>query len=212
MGLEEARELLLSSLSQEIHDPRVLDAFARVPREIFVPPELRASAYQDGPLPVGYRQTISQPLMVAIMTEALSIQSSDNVLELGTGSGYQAAILSLLARQVTSVERIPALQERAAQVLGEIGVKNIRFVPAGAQLGYPAGAPYDGIVVTAGAPQIPPVLLTQLREGGRMVIPVGDRQEQDLLRVVRRGDSFPVENLGKCRFVPLIGPGAWSES
>jgi len=212
MGLEEAREYLFSSLRPKIHAPRVLEAMARVPRELFVPPELTSSAYYDGPLPIGQGQTISQPLIVAMMTEALTLEGAEKVLELGTGSGYQTAILSLLAGEITSVERVPELLNKAKRILGQLGTKNVKFIQAGPQLGYPAGAPYDAIVVTAAAPQLPASLLIQLKDGGRLVIPVGNRVEQQLLRVVRRGNQYPVENLGECRFVPLIGPEAWPEA
>lgn len=212
MGLDDARERLLFSLRQEIRDTRVLDAMASVPRELFVPPQLSLSAYLDGPLPIGLGQTISQPLIVAMMTEALSLKGSEKVLELGTGSGYQTAVLAHLAAEVVSLERIPELQQRAGQTLHKLGIRNVTLLLAGRLLGYPEGGPYDGIVVTAAAPRVPSDLLAQLKEGGRLVIPVGSRDEQDLLRVVRNGEQFPFDNLGKCRFVPLIGTGAWQET
>jgi protein-L-isoaspartate(D-aspartate) O-methyltransferase len=209
MGLDEARQHLLDALRGEIRDPRVMDAMARVPRELFVPPDLETSAYNDGPLPVGYGQTISQPLIVAIMTEALVLRSSDKVLELGTGSGYQTAILSLLSSEIVSVERILPLQEKAARVLTQFGAANVSLVTAGPELGYAPKAPYDAILVTAAAPHVPPALLDQLKDGGRLVIPVGGRGEQDLLRIIKHGNTLTTESLGGCRFVPLIGPGAW---
>lgn len=178
MGFEEDRQSLLVSLRQKIGDNRVLDAMSHIPRELFVPLELASNAYVDAPLPIGLGQTISQPFIVAMMSEALQLNGQEKVLEIGTGSGYQTAILSLLAREIISVERIPALLEKARSTLDQLGYKNISLVKAGQQLGYPPGAPYDAILVTAAAPQLPTSLLTQLKDGGRLVIPVGDRIEQ----------------------------------
>jgi protein-L-isoaspartate(D-aspartate) O-methyltransferase len=206
------RESMVATIRREVHDPRVLDAFSRVPRELFVPPELRMAAYEDRPLPIGQDQTISQPLIVAVMTEALAIKPGDRVLEIGTGSGYQAAILAQLAGEVVSVERFPDLQEAAARNLQAAGISNVRLEPAPPDtLGFPEAAPYDAIVVTAAAPMVPRVLLDQLADGGRLVIPVGQRTEQQLVRVTRHGDRYMRQTLGPCRFVPLIGPGAWPD-
>lgn len=183
---------------------------SKVPREEFVPEESKLCAYEDRPLPIGYGQTISQPFIVALMTSALELKGDEKVLEIGTGSGYQAAILSLLVRRVISVERIPQLAEEARERLRRLGYKNVEVYLAGETLGYPPEAPYDAIIVTAGAPQVPPSLLSQLKVGGRIVIPVGSRFEQDLLKVVKTEKGIKVESLGPCRFVPLIDKEAWS--
>lgn len=211
MGLEVARARLIDSLSQEISDKRVLSAIARVPRELFVPPAIYYSAYEDVPLSIGFGQTISQPFIVALMTQALRLKGEERVLELGTGSGYQTAILAELSQYIVSVERIPQLAESASQVLDRLGYTNIEIHVAEKILGWPAGAPYSAIIVTAGAPSIPNALLEQLDFGGRLVIPVGSRWEQDLLRVTKRKKRNLVESLGGCRFVPLIGEGVWEE-
>ena len=184
---------------------------ARVPRERFVSPDYYYAAYEDMPLGIGFGQTISQPFIVALMTQALRLKGSEKVLELGTGSGYQTAILAGLAKWVVSIERVPQLAESARLVLSELGYTNFVIHTSGEKLGWPDGAPYDAIIVTAGAPRVPDALLEQLALGGRLVIPVGSRWEQDLLRVTRRKKGNVVENLGGCRFVPLIGKGAWEE-
>ena len=211
MGLEAARVRLIDCLSQEISDKRVLSAMARVPRERFVSPDYYYAAYEDMPLSIGFGQTISQPFIVALMTQALRLKGDEKVLELGTGSGYQTAILARLAKWVVSIERVPQLAESAGQILEKLGYTNIEIHTAVEALGWPDGAPYDAIIVTAGAPRVPDALLEQLALGGRMVIPVGSRWEQDLLRVTRRKKGNVVESLGGCRFVPLIGKGAWEE-
>ena len=209
MGLDTARSRLVGYLSQEISDKRVLAAMAHVPRELFVSPDCYHSAYDDIPLSIGFGQTISQPFIVALMTQALKLKGSEKVLEIGTGSGYQAAILAELAKWVVSVERIPQLVESARQVLGKLGYTNIEVHMAEKTLGWVAGAPYDAIIVTSGAPHVPDAFLEQLTLGGRLVIPVGSRWEQDLLRVTKKKKGNVVENLGGCRFVPLIGDDAW---
>ncbi len=209
----EARQNLVTRLRAEISSERVLRAIARVPREAFVPPNLLGSAYDDVPLPIGYGQIISQPLMVALMTEALDPQPNEAILEVGTGSGYQAAILGRLARRVVTVERIPALASTARAVLDSQGYHDrVAVHPAGETLGCPEEAPFDGILVTAGAPRVPDELVRQLTVGGRLVIPVGSRLEQDLVRVVREDSGYSRRTLGKCRFVPLIGQSAWDLS
>ena len=212
MGLETARARLIDCLSQEIRDKRVLSAMAGVPRERFVPPDYCSAAYEDMPLSIGFGQTISQPFIVALMTQALGLKGDEKVLELGTGSGYQTAILAGLAKWIVSIERVPQLAESARQVLDKLGYTNVEIHTTGEALGWPDGAPYDAIIVTAGAPHVPDALLEQLALGGRLVIPVGSRWEQDLLRVTRRKKGNVVESLGGCRFVPLIGKGAWEES
>lgn len=211
MGLEAARARLIDCLSQEIRDKRVLAVMSRVPRELFVPSDYRYAAYEDMPLSIGYGQTISQPFIVALMTQALELKGSEKVLELGTGSGYQTAILAGLAKWVVSIERVPQLAESARQIVEKLGYTNVDIHTAVEALGWPDGAPYEAIIVTAGAPRVPDALLEQLTLGGRLVIPVGSRWEQDLLRVTRKKKGNVVEDLGGCRFVPLIGKDAWED-
>jgi protein-L-isoaspartate(D-aspartate) O-methyltransferase len=209
--LERARENLLRYLDHEIADNRVVDAMRRVPREAFVSPEQYHVAYDDRPLSIGFGQTISQPFIVALMVQALELRGDEKVLELGTGSGYEAAILAESARKVITVECIPELAESARQVLDKLGYSNIEVHVAGRILGWPEGAPYDAIIVSAGAPTLPQVLLEQLTLNGRLVIPVGSRWQQELLRVTKLRKGNRIENLGGCYFVPLIGKGAWEE-
>jgi protein-L-isoaspartate(D-aspartate) O-methyltransferase len=211
MDYKTARAILMEHLSSEIKDRRVLEAMSLIPREKFVPAEYRNQAYEDKPLPIGWEQTISQPFIIAMMTEALELAGDEKVLELGTGSGYQTAILAEVARQVISVERLPALAESARQVLDELGYNNIEIHPAEETLGWNKEAPYEAILVTAGAPAIPDELMNQLAAGGRMVIPVGSRHIQELCKVTKRGDRNIVKNLGGCRFVSLIGKNAWEQ-
>ncbi len=211
MDFSRARQILIESISPGIKDKRTLTAMSRVPRERFVPLELQSSAYDDRPLGIGYGQTISQPYIVALMTEALELKGQEKVLEIGTGSGYQAAVLGELARFVYSVERIPELAEAARKLLSDLGYKNIQVELAGDQLGCQKFAPYDGILVAAAAPTVEQTLIDQLAEGGRLVIPVGSRMEQELLRVTKRKMGNRTEKLGGCRFVPLIGRDAWQE-
>ena len=208
--LDKAKDQLLAELRLDVRDPRVLATMASVPRERFVPEDLRPSAYENRPLPIGHGQTISQPLIVAMMTEALRLTGEEKVLELGTGSGYQAAILAELAAEVVTVERIAALAEGAAAVLAELGYHNVRVHVAGETLGWPEEAPYEGIIVTAGAPEVPRALLNQLAPGGRLVIPVGARYVQELLLVAKTARGLTTRRLGPCRFVPLVGDSAWS--
>ncbi len=181
----------------------------RVPRELFVPESKRHLSYEDMPLPIGEEQTVSQPHIVAMMTHALELKESDRALEVGTGSGYQAAVLSLLAGQVISVERIPALADRARGLLSSLGYDNVEVRLAGDVLGCPEDAPFDAIIVTAAAPTLPRTLLEQLADGGRMVIPAGSQQEQSLIKVSKKGNAYSITNLGPCRFVLLMGKGAW---
>ena len=211
MDFEAARASLVKHLSAEVKDKRVLTAMSRVPRERFVPPEIRHLAYQDRPLPIGLEQTISQPFIIGMMTEALELNGSEKVLEIGCGSGYQAAILAELARQVITVERLPALIEAARSVLDALGNTNIEIHLNEETLGWPAEAPYDAILVTAGAPTVPAELLSQLATGGRLVIPVGSRYTQELYKITKHKEKKTVRNLGGCRFVPLIGKDAWEE-
>ena len=209
MDFEAARVRLIEHLRAEIKDERVLDAMARIPRECFVPSGSQHAAYEDRPLHIGFGQTISQPFIIALMTRAFELKGSEKVLEVGTGSGYQAAILAELARLVITVERLPALGESARKVLDSLGYRNITVHLAEETLGWQREAPYDAIMVTAGAPKVPVDLLAQLAIGGRLVIPVGSLYVQELYKVTRHRKKNIVEDLGGCRFVSLIGKGAW---
>jgi len=209
--LERARENLLRYVGHEIADKRVVEAMKHVPREAFVSPEQYHAAYDDRPLSIGFGQTISQPFIVALMVQALELKGDEKVLELGTGSSYEAAILAELVQKVVTVECIPELAESAKQVLDKLGYSNIEVHVAGKTLGWPEGAPYDAIIVSAGAPSVPQVLLEQLTWDGRLVIPVGSRWQQDLLKVTKLKKGNRIENLGGCYFVPLIGEGAWGK-
>jgi len=211
MDFEAARARLIQHLSTEIRDKRVLAVMARIPRERFVPPEQLPGAYDDRPLPIGLDQTISQPYIIAFMTEALELTGREKVLEVGTGSGYQAAILAGLARSVITVERLPALAEGAKRVLDSLGYANIIVHLAEETIGWQCEAPYDAIVVTAGAPHVPTDLLAQLAINGRMVIPVGSRYVQELCKITRHRSKNTIQNLGGCRFVSLVGKDAWEE-
>ena len=206
-----ARSQLVGYLRHEIKDERVLAAMTRVPREMFVPSGYWHAAYEDRPLPIGQGQTISQPLIVAMMTEALELEGDENVLEVGTGSGYQAAILAELVRWVVTVERHPELAQKAAETLQKLGYTNVEVHLAEAKLGWQHKAPYDAIVVSAGAPTVPEQLLEQLAVGGCLIVPVGPRYEQNLLKVIKKEHGTTIEDLGPCRWVPLIGDAAWSE-
>jgi len=210
-NFEAARAELTEHLSTEIKDKRVLAAMRSIPRELFVPPESRHLAYEDRPLPIGYDQTISQPFIIALMTEALELKGNERVLELGTGSGYQAAILAKLAQYVVTTERLAPLAEAAKKVLDSLGFTNVEVHLAEETLGWQKGAPYDAIMVTAGAPRVPADLLAQLAIDGRMVIPVGSRYMQELYKITKGRKRNVVENLGGCRFVSLIGKDAWEE-
>ncbi|MFC2003295.1 protein-L-isoaspartate(D-aspartate) O-methyltransferase [Chloroflexota bacterium] len=208
---EVARARLVEHLSTEIKDRRVLAAMGRVPRELFVPHESQHLAYEDRPLPIGHEQTISQPFIIALMTQALEFTGGEKVLEVGTGSGYQAAILAELVRLVITVERLSPLAERAKKVLDSLGYTNIMIHLAKETLGWPDESPYDAIMVTAGAPRVPPELLAQLAMDGRLVIPVGSRYMQQLYKITKRRKKNIVEDLGGCCFVSLIGESAWEE-
>ena len=190
-------------------DPRVLAAMRKVPRHLFIPPHLWDQAYNDYPLPIGEDQTISQPYIVALMTELLEIKETDRVLEIGTGSGYQAAILAELAAAVLSIDRVDGLADQARQVLDSLGYTNVRIRVGDGTLGWPEEMPFDAIIVTAGAPKVPRPLTEQLALGGRLVIPVGDTWSQTLtcVRKTRKGLKF--EYHGGCRFVRLIGKYGW---
>ncbi|MBI3040907.1 MAG: protein-L-isoaspartate(D-aspartate) O-methyltransferase [Chloroflexi bacterium] len=211
MDFEAARARLIEHLRTEIEDERVLTAMAHIPRERFVPPEERHLAYEDKPLPIGLDQTISQPFIIALMTQALELSGSEKVLEIGTGSGYQTAILAELARLVITVERLPALAQGAKKVLDSLGYTNVIPHLAKKTLGWPDEAPYQAIITTAAAPRVPPELLAQLAIGGRMIIPVGSLYTQELYKITRQRNKNKIQDLGGCRFVSLIGKGAWEE-
>lgn len=207
----EARQVMVETQLKRrgITDPRVLAAMSKIPRHHFVPRHLRDQAYGDYPLPIGEDQTISQPYIVALMTQALELTGNDKVLELGAGSGYQAAILAELAAQVFTVERISSLAQAAQQALTALGYTNVHVQVADGTLGWPEEAPFDAILVTAGSPQVPPPLVEQLAVGGRLLIPVGDSYSQTLTRVRRTPEGLKHEYLGGCRFVKLIGKHGW---
>ncbi len=191
--------------------PRLLEAFRRVPRHYFVPPECQKNAYDDGPLPIGNGQTISQPYIVALMTSLLALKGDENVLEIGTGSGYQAAILAGLAKTVHTIERHASLAERASETLSRLGYTNIYVHTGDGTRGWPDANPYQGILVTAASPSPPQPLLDQLAEGGRLVIPVGDHYGQDLQVWERHGNKFEPESIIPVMFVPLRGEFGWKD-
>lgn len=196
-----------------IRDERVLDAVARVPRELFLPPGQQHLAYRDQAVPISHGQTISQPYMVAVMTEALAPRPDDRILEIGTGSGYQTAVLAHLAATVHTIERYGPLAARAREILeGEMGIANVDFAVGDGTRGWPEEAPFDAILVTAGAPSVPASLKEQISpDGGRLVIPIGPRGTQDLYRYVLTGTELVGENLLPCRFVPLVGEEGWED-
>ncbi len=195
--------------SRGVKDLRVLRALEIVPRHLFVPEEFTRDAYCDHPIPIGHDQTISQPYIVAIMTELLVPQEGDNILEIGTGSGYQAAILATICGRVVSIERIPALADAARVSLQRAGVKNVSVFVADGTLGWPEMAPYDGIIITAATPSIPSPLIEQLAPGGRLVAPVGTTQIQELVRLTKNPEGILKERFDGVRFVPLIGKYGW---
>ncbi len=192
-----------------IRSPRLLEALRTVPRHCFVPPDQQRWAYADGALRIGQGQTISQPYIVALMTDLLALKGDENVLEVGTGSGYQAAVLAQLAAQVYTIERHAALSQRAAAVLADLGIRNVKFYVGDGTLGLPDHAPYQAILVTAAAPRVPPALLEQLDAGGRLVIPVGDRFRQVLQLWRRRGEQWDHDEIAPVAFVPLVGAQGW---
>jgi len=194
-----------------ITDHGVLTAMFKVPRHRFVEPALVSQAYGDYPLSIGDGQTISQPYIVALMTEALELTGREKTLEIGTGSGYQTAILAELSAQVYTIERIPVLQEKARKVLEELGYSNINYKIFDGTIGWTEYAPFDAVIVTAAAPKVPEPLLEQLAEDGRLVIPVGGRLEQDLLKITKKQGETIRKNLGGCRFVSLIGVHGWRD-
>ncbi|WAC07089.1 MAG: protein-L-isoaspartate(D-aspartate) O-methyltransferase [Thermodesulfobacteriota bacterium] len=214
MNWREQREQMVKHqlVLRGIKDQRVLEAMRKVPRHFFVPEKLSESAYHDGPLSIGEGQTISQPYMVALMTECLGLKGGEKVLEIGTGSGYQTAVLAELAEHIYTIERIPILLKKAQQVLTRLGYTTITFKGGDGTCGWEEESPFDGIIVTAGAPDISPVLVEQLDEGGVLVIPVGTRFSQSLFKVTKKGDRIEKENYTLCVFVPLIGMHGWKEN
>lgn len=206
------REMVEHQLkARGIKDPSVLEVMGKVPRHVFVPAEYADSAYDDRPLPIGSGQTISQPYMVAVMTESLGLKGQERVLEIGTGSGYQTAILAEIVSRVVTVERKPELSARAENALRALGYVNVELVVGDGSKGFEAGAPYDAILVTAGAPDVPDVLVGQLAPGGRLVIPVGNAFHQTLTRVTLTDKGRRTERLEGCVFVPLVGEYGWKD-
>jgi protein-L-isoaspartate(D-aspartate) O-methyltransferase len=204
------RERMVDELAgRGVTDPRVLAAMRRVPRHRFVQEALQARAYGDHPLPIGEEQTISQPFIVGLMTSLLELSGREKVLEVGTGSGYQTAVLAELARRVCSIERLPRLAERARALLESLGPDNVWVRVGNGALGWPDQAPFDRIIVTAGGPVIPPPLVQQLAEGGRMVLPVGNPDNQTLTVVENVGGEIRQRTYGDCKFVKLVGKYAW---
>jgi protein-L-isoaspartate(D-aspartate) O-methyltransferase len=206
------REEMVDSqlVSRGISNKLVLNAMRKVPRHKFMPKGMEASGYDDNALPIGDGQTISQPYMVAVMTEKLGLSGGEKVLEIGTGSGYQSAILAEIAKEVYSIEFVPSMAERSKKLLQELGYKNITVTSGDGTLGLPEEAPFDGIIVTAGAPSIPKPLTDQLSEGGRLVIPIGDRYSQTLTIITKRGGKLEIESSIGCVFVPLVGKYGWA--
>jgi protein-L-isoaspartate(D-aspartate) O-methyltransferase len=212
MNFDIARKRMVEAQikARGIKDRRVIEAMLKIPRHIFVEEAMAAQAYNDTPLPIGEKQTISQPYMVALMTELLELTGKEKVLEIGTGSGYQAAILALLADRVCTMERIRPLAMKARKALDSLGLLNINIKISDGTMGWKEEAPFDAIIVTAGAPDIPAVLTDQLAVGGRLIIPVGDRYVQTLVRITKQEDgSLLRENLIGCRFVKLVGKFGW---
>jgi protein-L-isoaspartate(D-aspartate) O-methyltransferase len=207
------RRMVLRQIENRgIREPAVLRAMEAVQRHLFVPFESITRAYEDEPLPIGFGQTISQPFMVAAMAEALSLVGDERVLEIGAGSGYQAAVLSLIAHEVTAIERNATLASAARHRLADLGFSNVRIEEGDGSLGWLPGAHYDAILVSAGAPAVPPPLMDQLAENGRLVIPVGGSDQQKLIRIVKRESGITQESLYACRFVPLRGSFGWREN
>jgi protein-L-isoaspartate(D-aspartate) O-methyltransferase len=194
-----------------IRDEKVLSAMQRIPRHLFVPEKARGAAYGDYPLPIGHGQTISQPYIVAMMTTLLQLHPDDKVLEIGAGSGYQAAILGTLAKEVISIERIPEVARLAQDNLSASGISTVRVIVGDGTLGYPKRAPYDGVLITAATPSVPSPLIDQLAEGGRLVAPVGSRDLQELIRLIKKGNGLTRECFGGVMFVPLVGKHGWEQ-
>ncbi|MFH1684184.1 MAG: protein-L-isoaspartate(D-aspartate) O-methyltransferase [Candidatus Margulisiibacteriota bacterium] len=213
MDFEQLRKAMVETqlIPRGISDKRVLDAFRKVPRHEFIPENIRSSAYDDRALPIGENQTMSQPYMVAVMTEKLQLTGDETVLEVGTGSGYQAAILAELCKKVYTIERFADLSQQAKEAVQKVGCTNVEFIVGDGTEGYAKAAPYDAIIVTAGCPGLPKPLTEQLKDGGRLVVPVGDAFQQILTTVTKQGDKLSVEESVPCVFVPLLGKYGWKE-
>ena len=210
--MQQAQMVAEQLRSRGLRNDRLLAAFSKVPRHLFVPEEMRNLAYADRPLPIGEGQTISQPYIVALMTDALHLQGHERVLEIGTGSGYQTAILAEMALEVYSIERLPGLLQQVAEHLYTLGYFNVHLVSGDGSLGWPEHAPYDAILVSAAAPEIPSPLLKQLADPGRLVIPIGSREAQTLLTLEQRNQGLYRTELTHCMFVPLVGKFGWPET
>jgi len=212
MNFDEQRERMVQEQlhTRGIRDERVLAAFRKVPRHLFVPPEYQREAYADHPIPIDQGQTISQPFIVALMVSRLRLQGHERVLEIGTGSGYQTAVLAELALEVYSIERIPELFRAAQSRLAALGYLNVHLAPGNGSLGHPDAAPYDAIIVGAAAPEVPQPLLDQLGPYGRMILPVGSQQSQMLMEVERRNGKIVEQGVAECVFVPLLGQYGWT--
>ena len=208
-----AREKMVKDqlVTRGIKNERVLQVMGKIPRHLFIEEALAGEAYNDHPVPIGEKQTISQPYIVALMTEALELKRDENTLEIGTGSGYQTAILAELSSRVYTIERIEFPLMNARKILAKLGYTNILFKIFDGTTGWREYAPFDTIMVTAGAPDLPKPLIDQLADNGRMVIPIGDRYSQELIKIIRKGKSLKQKNLGGCRFVNLIGIHGWQD-
>ncbi|MCL4557232.1 MAG: protein-L-isoaspartate(D-aspartate) O-methyltransferase [Deltaproteobacteria bacterium] len=211
MSMHRERMVQEQLIARGIDSVRVIDAFRKVPRHLFIEDGLIYQAYSDYPLPIAEGQTISQPYIAALMTQSLEVRPDDTVLEIGTGSGYQTAILSELCRKVCSVERLGTIASKARKLLDGLGYHNAMIVIGDGTKGYAERAPYDGIIVTAAGPRVPEPLSEQLKDGGRLIMPIGDERTQSLVKVTRQGRTLKEESLGECRFVKLIGEYAWSK-
>ena len=211
VNFELAKKQLLQEIDASIRDKSILNALSKVPRQMFVPIEQQHLAYKNAPLSIGNGQAISQPLIVCIMIELLELKFTDRVLDVGSGSGYQTALLAELSDIVVGVERIKRLVGSSKKTIAKLGYKNVEIYKAEEELGYSQLAPYDAIIVGAAAPKLPLQLVEQLSPKGRLVVPVGDRKNQELVKVVKTEKSYLTTTYGNCRFVPLIGKGAWSE-
>ena len=210
-NLRSAQQQLLQEIDGSISDKSILKILSKVPRQMFVTRKHYYSAYENVPLPIGDDQTISQPLIVCIMIELLELKYTDKVLDIGSGSGYQTAFLAELSSKVVGVERIKRLVDSSKQCISKLGYKNVEIYQAQQELGYPELDPYDAIIVGAAAPKIPFKLIDQLSPKGRLVVPVGDRKRQQIVKVVKTEKSYQLSTYGDCRFVPLIGKGAWRD-
>ncbi len=212
LNFEIARKKMVQEqiINRGITNPKIIDAFLKIPRHLFVQEAMAAQAYSDGPLPIGEKQTISQPYMVAYMTDLLNLSGNEQILEIGTGSGYQTAILASLVKRVSTIERIRSLAMQARKVLDSLHLLNINIKIGDGTLGWPEEGPFDAILVTAGAPAVPETVAAQLAPGGRLIIPVGDESSQTIIRIIKEKDGSLTRETGiGCRFVPLIGQEGW---